>query len=150
MLSCNMISCMSCVQCIYTIHSQPSYCLTLQYHPLLFWVIDKLCQPAIWYHVVVAPIPYTVNPPTVWPSNIIHCGLLWQKNYASLQYDIMCWMHRIIDKLCQHSIWYHVVNAPTWYAIYLFSSMYSCATVHNMQYEWFQTVGQLTVNVIMC
>ena len=38
--------------------------------PLWFWMIDKLCQPAIWYHVVNAYTQYTVNPPTVWLINI--------------------------------------------------------------------------------
>ncbi len=44
----------SCVECFYyTLHSQPSYCLTIQYRPQWFWMI----------------------------------------NYASLQYDIMWFIH---------------------------------------------------------
>ena len=85
----------ACSKCIYTVYSQPSYCLTIQCQPLRFWMIDKLCQPAIcycvvnastvhsqhrmidklcqpaiWYHVVNAYTQYTVNPPTVWLINI--------------------------------------------------------------------------------
>ena len=57
------------------LHSQPSYCLTIQYHPLWFSI---LC------HVMNASTQYTVNPPTVWLFNITHCGS---------QYHVMWWMH---------------------------------------------------------
>ena len=39
-------------------------------HVLWFWVIDKLFQPAM-ISCVVASTQYKVNPPTVWPFNII-------------------------------------------------------------------------------
>ncbi len=37
------IPCVECIHTVMTVHSQPSYCLTIQYHPLWFWVPDKPC-----------------------------------------------------------------------------------------------------------
>ncbi len=82
----NMIS---CGECIHTVHSQPSYCLTIQWHPLWFWMKDKLYQPASWYDVVNASTQYTVNPPTVWPFNDILFGFEWKISYASLHHDVV-------------------------------------------------------------
>ena len=59
-------------------YSQPSYCITIQYHPLWFWMMDKLSQPEVWYDGVAWV--NTVNPSTVWPFNIIHCGFLMMEN----------------------------------------------------------------------
>ncbi len=78
--ACNMIS---CGECIFTVHCQPSYCPAIQYRRLWFWMIDKLCQLAMRYCVVNACTQYTVNPPTVWPVNIIH-GFEWKVHYSSL------------------------------------------------------------------
>ena len=50
----------SCGDCIYTFHSQPSYCTTIQSTGVMN---DKLCQPAI------SCGRSTVNPPTTRPFN---------------------------------------------------------------------------------
>ena len=34
------------------------------------------CQPVAWYHVVTPSTQYTVNPPTVWPFNILWFWLM--------------------------------------------------------------------------
>ena len=78
-------------ECNYTVHSQPSYCLTIQYHPMWHWIT---CQTGVWYQVMIAFQRYIVNPPTGWPFNIIQCVLN----------DI---------SLCQLAVWYHVLNAST-------------------------------------
>ena len=38
-----------------------------------FWMINKLCQPAILNYVVDSLTQYTFNPPTVGPFYFIHC-----------------------------------------------------------------------------
>ena len=75
---------------------------------LFYWfcVIYSLCDPAlhVWYNEMNSLTQYIVNPPTVWPFNIIHCGLEWYIDHfmPACKCDIMWWMHL-------HSI----VNPPT-------------------------------------
>ena len=45
MPECNMTT---CGEGVYIVHSRPSYCLTIQYHPLWFWMVNTQCQPAVW------------------------------------------------------------------------------------------------------
>ncbi len=107
------------------------YCLTIRCHPLWFWMVDKLCQPAIWYHVVNASTQYIVNPPTVWPFNIhmVLCTLpacndiMWWMHLHSTQSTLLLSNHSISSSwfgknaLCQPVTWYHGVNATTQYTV---------------------------------
>ena len=79
--ACDMIA-------LYTVHGQPSYCLTNHDHPLWFL---RLTVPAC--NMIPCATQCTVNPPTVWPSNIIHCDFL------------------MTDNLWQPAIWYHVLHS---------------------------------------
>ena len=87
--------------------------------------MDKLRQPAIQYHVVHSSTHYTVNPPTVWPFNMIH-RVLVDRSVSHLQYDIMCWMH---------------LHNTQWV-----SSVHSCSTYTTPAVACFWLVGQLAEN----
>ena len=105
-------------ECIYSVHSQPSHCLTIPYHPMMFWMMNYICMPACnvipfgeyiytvhsqpsywfwminysrlqWYLVVKALTQYTVNPRTVWPFKYYPLWFLNDKLFK----PALWWMH---------------------------------------------------------
>ena len=75
---CHPANFISFCECIYTVHStQSTLLLSGQSISSTVDLNDKLSQPAQWYYFVNASPQYTVNPPTVWPFNVIHGGFDW-------------------------------------------------------------------------
>ena len=64
---------------------------------------NMVCFQCIYILHTVSTL-YTVNPPTVWPFNIIHCGL--ELNYARLQYGVFSMYLHTVSTL-------YTVNPPT-------------------------------------
>ena len=112
------------------LHSTQSTLLLFD-HSMSSTVVWNDTMPAcnLWHHVVNVTTHSRLNPPTVWPLNIIHCGFECSRNYASLQYETKWWMHLHSTQstllLFDHSmsstvvwndtmpvcnLWYHVVN----------------------------------------
>ena len=78
-----------------------------------------------------------VNPPTVWPINIIHCaGFEWWIIYVNLWCDFMCWVvytatHVVGAQFCHHTA--HVAES-WWTKTFIMNDWFlpSC----NVSEEW--------------
>ena len=80
-------------ECIHTVHSQPSYCLTIHYQPLWLWMIGELCQLAIKWGM------HRVHSHPSYSYNITHCGFKW----FNLCQHAMWWMHCSLQSACRAS-----------------------------------------------
>ena len=112
------------------IHSQPSYCLTIQYHPLWFWMIDKLCKPDVVMNAYTQSTLLLSNhsmSSTVLLNDVtLFCNKCIYTVHSQPSYCLIHCGFSLIDALCFPAEWYHVVIASTQY-----TQSYSITSVHR-------------------